>query len=295
MSLKIKPMLCQEAEQENEDASSCKAFHLPGYVWETKFDGARIVVTIKADGSFELQGRSGADKTKLFPELQFNTKIPCVLDGEIISGSSFNDIQHRINRQSGIEMAAKTRPATFKAFDILQADYHGNTIDLRHNPLTKRREALEEIVIPTNSCELSEMTDDGLALFLKIRDEGGEGVVGKNIHGHYVENKREWLKVKTWQFGVFQAVGYTEGTGWRKSSFGALALANADNSFVGEVGTGFKANDIRDIQSYFSPGVCPWSKAPIKATWIKPFSVRIRYLEFTADGKLRFPSYRGII
>lgn len=289
MDRKIKPMLCQSVEE---------AFDSPDYIWETKFDGARIIAYVNWDGGpTRLFGRSGSEKTSLFPELRIETRAPCILDGEIISGASFANIQHRINRQNGIGLAAKNFPAVYKVFDIVAAELvSGELIKLTTFPLIKRKVALSGIVMPTETVQLSEYTEDGVALYDEIEKAGGEGVIGKKKSSLYLENKRspEWVKVKTWQNGTFIAVGYTKGTGWRSSTFGALVLADEKGNFVGEVGTGFDAPDIRSLMTMFSPASCPFSREPEPATWIKPFAVKIRYLEYTNDGKLRFPSFKGV-
>jgi bifunctional non-homologous end joining protein LigD len=285
----IKPMLCKIAD---------KAFNDPNYIWEPKLDGARIIAVIK-DGKVRLLGRSGAEKTHLFPDLKFD--IPnlttCVLDGEVISGSSFNDLQHRVNRVNGINQAIKDYPAKYSVFDLLQM----NDIVISGFPLQKRKEILQLVVKPTENVTLTGWTGMGVEMFDLMQTEhskgkdGTEGVVGKDLRGTYQENKREWLKVKCWQDGLFIVVGYTQGTGWRASSFGALVLSDMNGKYVGEVGTGFTDEDIKNLTLLFSGGHCPFPREPERATWIKPFPIKVRYLEYTNDGKLRFPSFKGVI
>lgn len=274
----IKPMLCQQAD---------RAFDSPDFIWETKYDGARIITYVNGTDK-ELQGRSGKIKTPHFPDLDIRTKVPAILDGEVTSGSSFNDLQHRVNRQEDIEATAKTYPAKYWVFDVLEV----NGIDARCESLFRRKEALAALLIETDTVFLSPFTDKGAELFEKIKVSQGEGVIGKRKQGPYLEGKREWFKVKTWQKGIFLAVGYTKGTGWRASTFGALVLSDAKGSYVGDVGTGFTNNDIDELMAIMSPSTCPFPKEPELATWVKPFAVKIQYLEFTNDGMLRFPSFR---
>ncbi len=280
----IKPMLCQEAAE---------PFNNPGYLWETKYDGVRALVSVDAAGH-KIQARSGTDKTRLFPELVIKTRFPAILDGEIVSADGkFNAIQHRANRQNGILSSADRYPAIYEVFDILEVDGPQGHLNLRFQPLWKRKDILEQILLPNETTKLSTYTYDGIALFKAAESAGDEGVVGKDIKQAYLENKRAWLKVKTWQMETFLAVGYTKGTGWREKSFGALVLSDAHGVYVGEVGTGFNDEDIARICGRFIPGACPFSKEPEPATWIKPFGVKIRYLEKSNDGILRFPSYKG--
>lgn len=269
-----------------------KAFNAPEYIWEEKFDGARILAVVRS-GQIHLFGRSGAEKTNLFPDLRIEVAMDCILDGEVISGNSFNDMQHRINRQTGIGQAIKDFPAKFMVFDMLEA----GDLNLRNLTLERRKIILQHILIPTDNVMINPWVDDGVKLFDEIKARKGEGVIGKIKTGLYRENARDWLKVKTWQEGVFYVRGYTRGTGWRQASFGALVLGDGMGKYVGEVGTGFDDDMIKSlmIRLRSSADVCPWSKEPEPANWVKPFAVKIQYLEYTNDGKLRFPSFKGVI
>ena len=108
------------------------------------------------------------------------------------------------------------------------------------------------------------------------------------------------IKVKVPQLGEFIVCGYTAGTGWRSSTFGALVLAKETLNglvYVGCVGTGtgFNVSGLNLIYNKMIQikDVCPFDRPPEKATWIKPvISVLIEYLEVTKDGSLRFPSYK---
>jgi ATP-dependent DNA ligase len=295
MKQSIKPMLCQEATM------ASRPFDDPDYIWEPKYDGARIIAYVNWDGGeTKLFSRSGKEKTALFPDLKIRTKVPCILDGEIIS-NDFNGIQHRINRQSGVSSAAKQYPAIYKVFDVLQVELGQEQFCLYTAPLQKRKDALAELLIPDYNVHLTEYTEQGLELFERIEASGGEGVIGKKLNGMYLPNKREWLKVKTWQLDQFVVIGYTPGTGWRKSSFGALVLAKwtpeGQLKHVGEVGTGFTESDIRAICGLLIPTKIPALQVMIAggAKWVMPFTIKVRYLEYTNDGRLRFPSFKGVV
>lgn len=276
----IKPMLCK---------TELEPFDNPNFIWEHKYDGARIIAYVSGK-IIRLYGRSGNEKTTLFPELRIETKLPAILDGEVISGEGFNGIQHRINRLNGISRVSKEFPANFQVFDMLEA----NGVNLERTPLYHRKTLLQANLIQTDNVFLAPFTDKGVELFLTAKEKQWEGIVGKSRTGGYLQNRREWLKVKLWQMGTFLVVGYTLGTGWRESTFGALVLSDAQGNYVGSVGTGFDAKDIRNIVSLFSPAPCPFPREPEPATWVKPFSVKIRFMELTNDKKLRFPSFKGV-
>jgi len=294
----IKPMLATGAQVPNTND--------PSIIWEIKYDGIRLLPHVYKNGHY-LQARSGTDKTETFPELHLETTAPVILDGEVVSatGLSFQDsIQRRMNRIKNIGFYAETIPAKLVVFDILEAD--GKNVE--HLPLIQRKEILSRALVETDNVELSPYTEDALELWNDIViPQGLEGMVGKLRTGLYERNARHWLKVKTWRrnYGkdstgeTFLVVGYTQGTGWRKTTFGALKLARleADNTltYVGEVGTGMDRPEIEGLVSMFASALCPWPKEPEQATWIKPFPVYIQYLEYTNEGIMRFPSFKGIV
>jgi len=286
----IKPMLCERRPEPFSD---------PRYIWEVKYDGIRIVAGVQ-DG-FSLQARSGTDKTNLFPELNLETKVSAVLDGELVCYKEgklvFNGIQHRANRINNVTQASLQYPATYEVFDILMADGQ----DLQRLSLEQRKKILDAVLIPTNNVRVAPYTDgDGNMLFQAVLDKHMEGVVGKLKAGTYRQGKREWIKVKAIQSDEFVICGYTEGTGWRASTFGALVLGKLNGTgltYVGSVGTGFDETEISRLYQRMLAlgGSCPFSREPEKASWIKPvISVLVQYLEITQDGKLRFPSYKGM-
>jgi bifunctional non-homologous end joining protein LigD len=287
----VKPMLCKlQMESDLPILTSTK-----NYIFEPKLDGTRMI-TVVHNGEVRMWARSGIERTNLFPDLKFACTKDCVLDGEVISGNSFNNIQHRANRVNGIEQAVKDYPAKYVVFDIISLE----GTSLYNQPLMTRKAILTLVCLETDNVKPIQYVDDGVALFNAMKANQLEGVVGKTKTGFYYENKREWVKVKCWQDSQFAVVGYTQGTGWRASTFGALVLADTNGFFVGEVGTGFTEAAIKSIFAMMAPNIqlvppMPTLKVPEKVTWVKPFMVNVRFLEKTNQGQLRFPAYKGIV
>jgi bifunctional non-homologous end joining protein LigD len=282
----IKPMLCKLSTEQDLKND-------PDWIFEPKYDGARIIAVVNP-GQVRLFGRSGREKTQLFTELdlQIAKDTAVVLDGEVLSGTSFNDIQHRINRTNGVSQAMADFPARFVAFDILEV----NGASVRNFPLIQRKQLLSSLLVQTANVAVSQYVQDGKALFDLMKANNLEGVVGKNVQSAYRENDRNnWIKVKCWQEATFMVTGYTQGTGWRTSTFGAMVLADLKGSYVGSVGTGFDNDMIASLVKMFSPAPCPWNREPEPAKWIKPFAVKIKFLEYTNDGQLRFPVFKGVV
>jgi ATP-dependent DNA ligase len=284
----IKPMLCKLSEE-----SELKALTASGkYIFEPKLDGERLVVEVKNGKVAGMYARSGREKAYMYPDLKLSCTRDCVLDGEVVStDNTFNGIQHRANRQNGIAQAVIDYPVRYSVFDIISID----NLSVEKVALTARKDLLKMVCMETDNVKLTPMVYDGVALFNLMKTNHLEGVVGKTTTGFYQEGKRDWIKVKCWQEKVFIAVGYTSGTGHRANQFGALVLADVNRAYVGNVGSGFDEDSIRDIMKLFSPGSCPWTREPEQATWITPFPVRVKFLEFSADGMVRFPVFKGVV
>ena len=182
MNDKIKPMLAKGAPRPTGDEYPA-IFDDEDYIWEHKYDGIRILPTI--DGQVtHLQARSGTDKTLIFPELHIETKVPAILDSEVISaqGLSFQDsIQKRMNRKHDIENMSKLFPSKSMVFDVLEVD--GENIE--HYSLLSRKMILADILIPTDNAELAPFSKDGKTLWTEVLAQGLEGLVGRTPHRLY--------------------------------------------------------------------------------------------------------------
>ncbi|MFA5153190.1 MAG: hypothetical protein WC554_11565, partial [Clostridia bacterium] len=165
--------------------------------------------------------------------------------------------------------------------------------------------------------EVSQIFTGGEQLYSLAEKNAWEGIVGKRLDSGYAYGSRSpnWIKVKVWKRDIFWVVGYTPGTGWRKDTFGALVLAKIDKTgfvHVGEVGTGFDQADIERLFRQLKGGsqvlrssgqggddkyhpFPAYFKYSQPVTWTSPFGAKIRYLELTNDGIVRFPSYKGDI
>lgn len=299
----IKPMLCMLQQEPIDDDR---------HLWEIKYDGIRGIIEARGD-NYSIQSRSGKDKTLMFPELRLETRGPVVLDGELVCYNDegvlvFKGVQRRANRVRDIARMSKLYPATYEVFDILAIDEQS----LQHLPLEERKRLLKAALIPTDNVRIAPYASDAIDLFNKAQAYADhynltgellghkEGVVGKLKIGDYRQGKRDWVKVKTFQSSKFIICGYTEGTGWRASTFGALVLGKERNGefvYVGDVGTGYDREEIQQLyrrMNALKSASCPFNEEPEKATWITPsINVLIQYLELTDDGLLRFPSYKG--
>ena len=172
-----------------------RPFHHPGWVYEEKVDGWRVLAYKDAAG-VRLVSRNARDLTRRFPELVAavaELEVPTLLlDGEI----AVFDRQLR-SRFEWLRGRPKDEPATppiLIAFDCLYA--RGK--DLRGRPLRVRRNVLEplldgqSLLLPARR-----LAENGLDAWDEVLERGYEGMVGKDEASPYREGRTlSWLKVK---------------------------------------------------------------------------------------------------
>jgi bifunctional non-homologous end joining protein LigD len=279
-------------------------FTRPGWVFEPKYDGWRVVAS-RRGGRVFLATRGGLDLAGEQPEIaRAIAALPggdLIVDGEMVvldarGVSSFRLLQER-NEPGG------WRPLLV-LFDCLEAD----GISLVSNTLAERRAALEALLgkKPRPALVLAErLGSDGVAAFAKAVKKGWEGVVGKDLAARYEAGRRSlrWLKVKARREAEFVVGGFTLPKGSRLH-FGALLVGLFDGTalrYCGLVGTGFSDEVLLGLLEKLHPlqqGACPFTPLPREvkdATWVAPKLVaQVAYAEWTGDEKLRQPSYLGL-
>jgi len=277
-----------------------------GWVFEVKWDGYRAIASV-AGSEATLTSRNGNDLTARFQnvakELAKAVKTPdCVLDGEVCAldeagRSSF----------SAMQQGKPGTPIVYYVFDVLEVESEP-LIDL---PLVERRKRLEQLLDRRNrTIRLSETFDDGEALLAAAKQQQLEGVMAKRLDSRYLPGKRtrDWLKIKTHHEQEFVVAGYTKGTGRRASSFGALVLGyyvGDELVYAGNVGTGFDSKEIERLLDALRPlrrPDAPFRDVPTMpkvrksdVIWVEPkLVVEVEFAEWTHDGRLRAPSYKGL-
>jgi bifunctional non-homologous end joining protein LigD len=278
----------------------------PGWLFEAKWDGYRAVARISG-GAVTLTSRNGNDLTKRFPSVsraiaQAVRTPDCVLDGEVCA----------LDEQGRATFSAmqQGRPGTayvYVVFDVLEID-GGPLLDL---PLRERRKQLERLLDRrVDSVQLSEATDDGEALMAAAKEQRYEGVIAKRADSRYEPGKRtrQWLKVKTHGRQEFVIAGYTKGQGRRAGRLGSLVLAvneGGELRYVGNCGTGFTEEEIDRLLHKLRPlerKTPPFADVPkmpkVKkgdVVWVTPRLVcEVEFAEWTHDGHLRAPAYKGL-
>jgi bifunctional non-homologous end joining protein LigD len=277
-----------------------------GWLFEVKWDGYRAIAKVSG-GEATLTSRNSNDLTARFPnvakEVAKAVKTPAaVLDGEVCAldeagRSSF----------SAMQQGKAGTPLVYYVYDLLEMEGEP-LVDL---PLVERRKRLEKLLDKRNRCvRLSEAFDDGAALLEAAEQQGLEGILAKRLDSRYIQGKRtrDWLKIKTHGEQEFVIAGFTKGTGRRASSFGSLVLGyyrGDELVYAGNVGTGFNSKEIDKLVDKLRPLKRPTSPFPevpkmpkvrkSDVIWVEPELVcEVEFAEWTHDGRLRSPTYKGL-
>jgi bifunctional non-homologous end joining protein LigD len=277
-----------------------------GWLFEVKWDGYRALAYVRG-GETRLVSRNGNDLSERFAdvarEVAKAVKTPdCVLDGEVCA----LDEQGRPSF-SAMQQGKQGTPIVYEAFDLLEVEGE----PLVDQPLAERRRRLEALLDRRNrTVRLSEVFEDGEALYRAALDRGLEGIIAKRVDSPYRQGRRtrEWRKIKTHGRQEFVIAGYTKGQGRRSGRFGSLVLGvwrGGELVYVGNCGTGFTDKDIDELLARLKPleqVECPFSTVPkmpkvrkADVAWVEPVLVcEVEFVEWTHDGRLRAPSFQGL-
>jgi bifunctional non-homologous end joining protein LigD len=301
----IRPMMAQPSALPERDED---------YAYETKWDGVRAVGYVLG-GTLRLVSRNDADVTAAYPELaDLAAALPvdAIVDGEIVAVDaagrvSFGALQPRMHLRDARQVArlAERSPVTYHLFDLLYLD--GNsTVDL---PYRQRRELLEGLGLSGARWDVPPYAVGGGAERLQeSREQKTEGIMAKRLDSRYQPGRRSpgWLKIKNFSTQEVVVAGWTPGKGNRAGTLGALLMGIPGTDgleYVGSVGTGFTRDILDELMSELGPlarkttaliGELP-ARDIKDAHWVKPSLVgEVAFAEWTRDGRLRHPSWRGV-
>ncbi|MEA9998703.1 MULTISPECIES: non-homologous end-joining DNA ligase [unclassified Cryobacterium] len=287
------------------------------WAFEPKWDGIRALAYLSTAGTerpVRLFTRAGNDVTEAYPELL--AALPdavdaasAVLDGEIValdrSGRpNFGLLQSRMHlTRRTVAAAAAATPVQYLVFDVLE--HEGS--DLNRTPYSVRRTILESLVSGDGPVQLSpDLPGDAQDALRVSRELGLEGIVAKDADAGYDGGRRSrsWIKVKHHRAQEVVIGGWRTGNGNRARSLGSLLLGIPSETgldYIGRVGTGFRDRDLAALRSRLdtlAQAENPFTAVPAAdvrdAHWVRPVLVgEVDYLEWTSDGRLRHPSWRG--
>lgn len=261
-------MLCNSINEEE-----AKELDKEKWIANFKFDGERIIAMV-VDNDVILINRRGKICNLHFSEVVEGLKEAklgnCILDGEIISlDDDFNKLMQRAMTKtlSKIKIIEKTNPVKYMIFDILK----NQDKDLRANPLKDRIEELKKLFEnkTSDSFELAEYKSiEEMLPIAKEKDK--EGLIVKYWFGCYESRRSDyWKKLKFFEEATITITKYTENPKGIR--------AEDDNGNAVQI-AGEQSKEVKNLLDT-----------------IGQVEIYVQYLEKTADNRMRFPSYRGLV
>jgi bifunctional non-homologous end joining protein LigD len=296
----LRPMLCESREQ---------PFSGPGWVFELKHDGFRLLGGKAPGGKPFLRYRGGRDTTHVYPEIDLALRsLPfdsLLLDGEVVvcdatGRPDFGRLQTRamLTRPRDIARAAPGDPATYMVFDLLSFD----GFDTRDLPLAERKRLLRQLLPGAGVLRyVDHIEERGEDFYEGILSLGLEGMVGKRADSTYRPGRQStWIKVRSMAEDDFAVVGYTPPTGGARTGFSGLHLAVRHRDrwlYAGKVGGGFSHAELEQVRRSLdesTPARYDFELPPGNAgsVWIEPRLVLVvRYREWPEGRHLRQPTF----
>jgi bifunctional non-homologous end joining protein LigD len=285
------------------------------WTYEVKWDGVRAICVVDG-GRITLWSRNDRDITVSYPELrdlgaQLGT-TQAILDGEIAilddqQRSSFSRLQRRMHVVSAAEARrlADQDPVVYLIFDLLHLDGRS----LLELPYTDRRDLLDRLELDGAHWRTPPVLPGGGAAALRrsLRQRQ-EGIIAKRRTSRYLPGRRspDWVKIKNIRTQEVVVGGWRPGQGRREGTIGSLLLGLPGDDglrYIGNVGTGFTEDTLADLMTRL--GKLARRTSPFAddvpnviardAQWVTPRLVgEVRFTEWTEDGRLRHPSWRGL-
>jgi bifunctional non-homologous end joining protein LigD len=284
----------------------------PQWRYELKLDGYRAIA-FKRDGVVHLRSRNDNDFSGRYPGVVKGlAKMPddTVIDGEVIAFDdegrpSFNALQN---------YGSAAAPVIYYVFDVMVLAGR----DVMREPLEKRRELLEQKVLPKLSepVRYASSLDAALPVLVQsVKEQGFEGLVAKRRTSPYEPGLRTgaWMKMRVNRGQEFVIGGYTRGT----ETFDALIFGYFEGEkliYVARTRNGFTPVTRAHLFKKFKGleiNECPFANLPeaksgrwgqgltkakmAECQWLKPELVgQFEFLEWTGDNHLRHSRFVGL-
>jgi len=298
----ISPMLLLKTERLPEGES---------WLYELKIDGYRSIA-FKTGGKVHLRSRNDKDFSTTYTAIvKALSELPdeTVIDGEIVAldevgRPSFSALQN---------LGSNNVPLMYYIFDVMLLE----GVDLTHEPLFRRRELLEQGILPRLSDPVrysTELQADLSDLIQSVKQIGLEGLVAKRRDSRYESALRTgaWRKMRINTGQEFVIGGYTIGNPFDALVFGYYEGARL--MYVARTRNGFTPASRRRLFEKFrglETSDCPfvnlpelkggrWGQGLTKekmkdCRWLKPILVgQFEFTEWTPENHLRHSKFVGL-
>ena len=277
----------------------------PDWGYQLKWDGVRALARVDR-GAVELFSKKLLRKNDTYPEVVRRLQQlegSYLLDGEIVYFDAargrpvFQKVlqRERTRTASALSRSSAEAPLSYVLFDLLAEGGE----DLRERPYAERYARLREAFPPNGDSALfvTDLFQDGPALWRWVEERGWEGIVSKRLSAPYAAGKRhkDAYKKRTIQRYDAVCVGVT----FREGRVASLAVAY-EGVYLGRASLGLNERSRAALAAYagahraaaspFPGGAAPAELKRETVVWLdRPFPVAVTGLEITADGLLRHP------
>jgi DNA ligase D-like protein (predicted ligase) len=255
-------------------------FHAPGWTFERKLDGIRMLA-FKQNDEVRLLSRNRLSLTDAYPAVA-NAVAGLPVNQVILDGEASWAAQGRLG------------DADYHVFDVLWLDNR----DLTPLTLEQRRAALRTIPFRLPIALVEPLDDD--RPWERACREGWEGVIAKRLDSPYEHRRsKHWLKMKCETTETLVVGGFTDPQGSRVG-LGALLVGYIKNDrleYAGKVGTGLDTRQLRVLRERLDRLIVaepPFREKKglprVRTHWVRPeVTVRVAFTEWTVHGRLRHP------
>lgn len=229
---------------------------------EEKYDGVRVIAVYK-NGEITYFTRAFNElNASCFPKITFDLKL-CMINSGLSGNWFFDGELTDLNRKSVSGKVTQILKGTasidiesgflFNVFDFDELV----TLDKGVGVLEyiDRRHTLEKITnglsdeSPVKLAQMWELSDPGEvpAIYKKIVDIGGEGVICKDNAVYQCKRSKSWVKFKEVNECDLEITGWYPGEGKREGYIGGFIMTDASKTLNVKVGSGFTDLDLQSL------------------------------------------------